>query len=69
MVGLTDPIDDRGVATSRYLDSFIIGTRQEVTDKLKAYKDLGVTEVVCWFMDFPSDRSMRTLATEIRPLL
>lgn len=55
--------------TASCFDSFIIGTRDEVAAKLSAYRQLGVDEVVCWFMDWPRGDSLRVLAEEIRPQL
>lgn len=49
------------------LDEFVIGTPDEVAEKLRAYADLGITQVMCWFMDFPDLTSMRRLATEVLP--
>lgn len=66
MVGLSAPVNDREAAWVRLRDDFIIGTREQVAAKLSAYAALGVTDVICWFMDFPSDASMRALASEIR---
>lgn len=60
---------DAETVTASCVDTFIVGTRDEVEDKIRHYRDLGVTEIVCWFMDFPSARSMNVLATEIRPRL
>jgi alkanesulfonate monooxygenase SsuD/methylene tetrahydromethanopterin reductase-like flavin-dependent oxidoreductase (luciferase family) len=55
--------------TEACFDSFIIGTREEVAAKLSAYRELGVDEVVCWFMDWPCGDSLRVLAEDVRPLL
>lgn len=53
----------------RYREEFVIGTREEVTEKLLAYQDLGITEIICWFMDFPEMESMRILGSGILPTL
>lgn len=50
-------------------DEFVMGTVSEVTDKLAAYAELGVDEVIFWFMDFPDLTSLRLLATEVAPRL
>jgi alkanesulfonate monooxygenase SsuD/methylene tetrahydromethanopterin reductase-like flavin-dependent oxidoreductase (luciferase family) len=50
-------------------DEFLIGTPDEVGEKLVAYRTLGVEEVICWFMDFPDLTSLRLLATEVAPRL
>lgn len=57
---------ERDLLESRLTDRFIIGTRAEVARKLQRYSDLGVDEVVCWFMDFPGPGSMVAVATDIR---
>jgi alkanesulfonate monooxygenase SsuD/methylene tetrahydromethanopterin reductase-like flavin-dependent oxidoreductase (luciferase family) len=62
-------IDDPDALTTSCYENFIIGTREEVAAKLKAYRDLGVDEVVCWFMDWPVGDSLRVLAEDIRPAL
>ena len=64
--GAPEPSDDE--VTARCFDDFIIGTRDEVAAKLAAYRELGVDEVVCWFMDWPRGDSLRVLAEEVRPL-
>ena len=62
-----EPSDDE--LTAACFETFIIGTREEVAGKLRAYHELGVDEVVCWLMDWPRGDSLRVLAQEIRPLL
>lgn len=57
---------ERKVLESQLSDQFIVGTRAEVARKLQLYSDLGVDEVVCWFMDFPDPGSMVAVATDIR---
>lgn len=68
-VQTTNPQLGQGLDTDRYREEFVIGTKDEVVDKLLAYQDLGITEVICWFMDFPEMTTMRRLATEVRPAL
>jgi alkanesulfonate monooxygenase SsuD/methylene tetrahydromethanopterin reductase-like flavin-dependent oxidoreductase (luciferase family) len=58
-----------GVNSDRLREEFVIGTRAEVAEKLAAYHDLGISEVICWFMDFPSGESMRALARDVRPTI
>jgi alkanesulfonate monooxygenase SsuD/methylene tetrahydromethanopterin reductase-like flavin-dependent oxidoreductase (luciferase family) len=65
--GTPEPSDDD--VTAACFDDFIIGTRDEVAAKLAAYRELGVDEVVCWFMDWPRGDSLRVLAEEVRPRL
>lgn len=63
----TNPKLKKGLAESDYRDEFLIGTVEEVTEKLHAYRSLGVEEVICWFMDFPDLTSMRRVAMDVRP--
>lgn len=56
-------------STERFKEEFVIGTREQVLEKLIAYRELGISEIICWFMDFPSTKSMTVLAEEIRPAL
>ena len=65
--GAPEPTDEE--LTAACFDTFIIGTREEVAARLAAYRELGVDEVVCWFMDWPRGDSLRVLAEEVRPLL
>lgn len=62
-------IDDEDAARTTWFDTFVVGSREQVTAKLAAYRDLGVDEVVCWFMDWPLGTSMRVLAEEVAPAL
>lgn len=65
----TNPQLAAGGPSERFKDEFVIGTRQEVTEKLNGYIEQGISEIIFWFMDFPSTRSMTILAEEIRPNL
>ncbi|HEY5223813.1 MAG TPA: LLM class flavin-dependent oxidoreductase [Microbacteriaceae bacterium] len=62
-------IDDPHAFKATCFDNFIIGTRNEVAAKLAAYRELGVDEIVCWFMDWPLGNSLRSLAEDIRPMI
>jgi alkanesulfonate monooxygenase SsuD/methylene tetrahydromethanopterin reductase-like flavin-dependent oxidoreductase (luciferase family) len=62
-------IDDVTALKRSCFYNFIIGTRNEVTAKLAAYRELGVDEVVCWFMDWPLGNSLRSLAEDTRPMI
>ena len=55
-----DLTDERVTADCR--EQFIVGTREEVAARIAEYRALGVTDLVCWFMDAPSDASMTALA-------
>lgn len=43
-------------------DQFIVGTRDHVVARIGEYRDAGVTDLVCWFMDAPAMGSMNALA-------
>jgi len=75
---MTDVIDfvtqinpnlDAAADRSRYVDEFVIGTPDEVAAKLNAYADLGIEEVICWFMDLPDRTAMRLLMSDVVPKL
>lgn len=42
-------------------NQFVIGSPQHVAERIAAYREAGVTDLVCWFMDMPSHRSMNEL--------
>ena len=48
-------------------EEFLIGTPDEIVAKLQVFDDLGIEEVMCWFMDFPERTSMRRFAEEVAP--
>lgn len=54
-------LDDERV-TQICREEFIVGTHEEVAARIRQYRELGVTDLVCWFMDSPSDTSMAVLA-------
>ena len=48
-------------------DPFIIGTVDEVEQKLRAYIDLGVSHFMFWFMDAPEEEGLRVFAEKVMP--
>lgn len=50
------------IVTEACRQRFIVGTRDEVRARIFDYTALGVTDLVCWFMDAPPDASMRVVA-------
>lgn len=66
--GRADPKgpSDRDALEAQLVEQFVVGNQAEVAQKLAGYADLGVDEVVCWFMDFPDPSSMVAVATEVR---
>lgn len=64
-----NPDLDSARAVEDFAADWVMGTPDEVTDKLRTYEALGIDEVICWFMDFPRSESMQILATEVAPRL
>lgn len=60
-------LDDERI-TDLCREQFLVGTRSEITGRIAEYRRLGVTDLVCWFINAPSDSSMRALS-EIRASL
>jgi alkanesulfonate monooxygenase SsuD/methylene tetrahydromethanopterin reductase-like flavin-dependent oxidoreductase (luciferase family) len=46
---------------------FAIGTPDAVTERLRAFVELGVTHFMLWFMDFPDLAGMRLFAAKVAP--
>lgn len=46
---------------------FLIGTPDHVVQQLRAYKELGISEVIFWCMDIPDRTSMDLLIDEVLP--
>lgn len=55
-----DELSDEAV-TEACRENFIVGTRAEVANRIAMYQKVGVTDLVCWFMDAPSDNSLSQL--------
>jgi alkanesulfonate monooxygenase SsuD/methylene tetrahydromethanopterin reductase-like flavin-dependent oxidoreductase (luciferase family) len=45
----------------------LIGTVQEVVDRVGAYVELGASGFVNWFPDYPNTSSMELFASEVMP--
>ena len=60
-----------GGATDEYprslTERYVIGTPDEVADRLQVYVALGVTHFMLWFMDFPGIAGVRLFAREVMP--
>ena len=48
-------------------DTWLIGTPDEVTERLRLYADLGITHFLLWFVDAPSEAGMRLFAEQVMP--
>ena len=68
-VATTNPQLDEPPTLERLREELVIGTPDEVVEKLAAYAALGIDEAICWFMDFPSTRSMERLMRDVAPRL
>ncbi|MBC7589628.1 MAG: LLM class flavin-dependent oxidoreductase [Salinibacterium sp.] len=55
-----DALSDAAV-TRECRDRFIVGGPSAVASRVAAYSALGVTDLVCWFMDLPDLRSLHRL--------
>lgn len=58
----SDAYDDDAAVTAFCFREFMIGTAEQVAARMQAYGALGVTDLVCWFMDAPSTSSLAALA-------
>lgn len=56
-----------GAADDQRRASHLIGTVQQVVDKLGKYKDLGCEGVVPWFPDYPGTGSLELFASDVMP--
>lgn len=52
-----------------FYDEFVIGTPDEVAARLHEYRELGIDEVMGWFMDFPERESLELFASAVMPQL
>lgn len=61
------PTGDQSLERWRYGN--LVGTPEQVAEKVCAYVDMGCTGFVPWCADYPSDRSLRLLAERVMPEL
>jgi alkanesulfonate monooxygenase SsuD/methylene tetrahydromethanopterin reductase-like flavin-dependent oxidoreductase (luciferase family) len=66
-VATTNPNLGTDLTLDDVTEEFLIGTPDEIVEKLGIYERLGIEEVMCWFMDFPERTSMVRLAEEVGP--
>ncbi len=50
-----------------YVADNLVGTVEQVTEKVQAFVDAGCSEFVLWFRDSPSSESMERFAAEVIP--
>jgi len=63
----TDPFGAAGEDVFEMRDKFLIGTVDEIVQKISCYCELGVEHFMLWFMDFPQSRGMKVFAEEVMP--
>lgn len=62
----TDPATQTTLPAS-YEERVLIGTPDEIVDRLRAYGELGISHYMLWFLDFPATRGMELFAEKVRP--
>ncbi len=50
-----------------YVRDNLVGTAEQVTEKVQAFVDAGCREFVLWFRDYPGAESLERFATDVRP--
>jgi F420-dependent oxidoreductase-like protein len=50
-----------------YARDNLVGTAEQVTEKVQAFVDAGCREFVLWFRDYPAGDSLEAFATAVRP--
>jgi F420-dependent oxidoreductase-like protein len=50
-----------------YVRDNLVGTAEQVTEKVQAFVDAGCREFVLWFRDFPASDSLERFAAEVIP--
>jgi len=56
-----------GVDPHEYARDNLVGTVEQVTEKVQAFVDAGCREFVLWFRDYPAADSLEAFATQVRP--
>jgi F420-dependent oxidoreductase-like protein len=62
-----DPQSQWGEPFDSWQAGNLVGTPEQVAEKLRAYVDLGLGGVVPWCRDFPDDTSLRLFAEKVMP--
>lgn len=56
-----------GEAADSYIQGNLIGTPEQVCERIQSYLGLGASYFVLWFRDFPSTSSLRLVAERVIP--
>ena len=55
------------IPKDEYARDNLVGTPEQVIEKVQAFVDAGCREFVCWFRDYPSTESLERFAREVMP--
>jgi alkanesulfonate monooxygenase SsuD/methylene tetrahydromethanopterin reductase-like flavin-dependent oxidoreductase (luciferase family) len=50
------------------IDDWLVGSPDQVAERIRQYQDLGISHFMLWFVDFPSTDGMRLFAESVMPL-
>ncbi len=67
-LGSSDPARDLYLP-SAYEERVLIGTPDEVVDRIRQYRSLGVRHFMLWFLDFPSTLGIELFAEKVIPAI
>lgn len=62
----TDPAREQYL-TPAFESQALVGTPDEVIDRVRAYQNLGVRHFMLWFLDFPSAKGIELFASSVLP--
>jgi alkanesulfonate monooxygenase SsuD/methylene tetrahydromethanopterin reductase-like flavin-dependent oxidoreductase (luciferase family) len=62
----TDPSYDWQLPAS-YEERALVGTPDEIVDRIREYQGVGVSHFLLWFLDFPSLQGIELFAEKVRP--
>lgn len=62
----SDPTRDWQLPAS-YEERVLVGTPDEIVDRIREYQGLGVSHFLLWFLDFPSFHGIELFAEKVRP--
>jgi len=64
----TNPAEQTRLPAS-YEERVLVGTPDEIVDRLRQYQNLGVSHFMLWFLDFPSTRGIELFAEKVLPVV